>query len=63
MAKVEQKVREHYHLQTDESGNMVTTVTVTEENFDVVPDNILKELQAPNGKGKTISLWGNSSLF
>lgn len=45
MAEVEQKVREHYHLQTDESGNMVATVTVTEENFDVVPENILKELE------------------
>lgn len=41
MAEVEQKVRERYHLQTDDSGNMVATVTVTEENFDAVPESIL----------------------
>lgn len=45
MAEVEQKVREHYHLQTDESGNVVATVTVTEENFETVPETILKELE------------------
>lgn len=45
MAEVEQKVREHYHLQTDEIGNVVATVTVTEENFETIPETILKELE------------------
>ena len=35
----------HIHLQTDDSGNMVASVTVTEENFDAVPESILKELE------------------
>ena len=52
MAEVEQKVREHYHLQTDESGNVVATVTVAEESFDTVPENILKELE--NDEATTI---------
>ena len=43
--QIEQKVREYYHLQTDDSGNMVATVTVAEENYDSVPENILKELE------------------
>lgn len=52
LTPVEQKVREHYHLQTDESGNVVATVTVTEESFDTIPENILKELE--NDEATTI---------
>ena len=44
-AQIEQKVREYYRLQTDDSGNVVATVTVAEENYDSVPENILKELE------------------
>ena len=52
MAEVEKKVREHYHLQTDDGGNVVAAVTVMEENFDTIPENILLELEQDEEKAE-----------
>lgn len=43
MAQVEQKVREHYHLQADSIGNVVTTVPVAEEIGSAIPEKQLQE--------------------
>lgn len=43
MLEVEKKVREHYHLQTEGSG--VVEVKAEEENYDDIPENVLKELE------------------
>lgn len=43
MLEVEKKVREHYHLQTEDSG--IVEVKAEEENYDDIPENVLKELE------------------
>ncbi|MCB7095116.1 recombinase RecA [Enterocloster sp. 210928-DFI.2.20] len=43
MVQVEQKVREHYHLQADSIGNVVTTVPVAEEIGSAIPEKQLQE--------------------
>lgn len=40
MIEVEKRVRKHYHLETDDSGNIMADVTVAEENFDAIPDDL-----------------------
>ena len=45
MIEVETKVREYYHLKTDDSGNVMSTAAVADENFYAVSDNLLNELE------------------
>lgn len=44
MAQIEQKVREYYDFQIDESGSMTATVPCTEDNYEKIPEKVLQAL-------------------
>lgn len=43
MAQIEQKVRAHFHLQSD--GNATVGIPVSDENYEDMPEALLKELE------------------
>ena len=43
MAQIEQKVRDHFHLQSD--GNATVGIPVSDENYEDMPEALLKELE------------------